>query len=254
VAVFKLTIEYDGSAFHGWQAQPDQRTVQGELEQALGTVLRRPVALQGASRTDAGVHALGQVASFEADTELEPTRIATGASALAGPDAAVVEALVAPDGFNARFDAVGKRYRYRLLNRTAPSPLLAAYAYHVARPLELEPMRAAAAKLVGTHDFGGFRAADCGRESTERTLTRVAVTDSGEGVVDIEVAGTAFLKNMVRIITGTLVEIGLGRLPLVAVDEVLAEGDRTRAGRTAPAHGLTLVEVSYPPGLLRDRS
>lgn len=250
MAVFKLTIEYDGGGFHGWQAQPDQRTVQGVLQQALTTVLRQPVALQGASRTDAGVHAVGQVASFEAETDLPPARIARGANALAGPEVAVVEALVAPAGFDARRDSIGKRYRYRLLNRPAPSPTLRHTAWHVSRELDLGAMREAASRLVGTHDFAGFRAADCGRTSTVRELTRVAIVSSADAVLDIEVEGNAFLKNMVRIIAGTIVDIGLGAKPVDVVDEVLASGDRTRAGRTAPACGLTLLEVLYPPGVL----
>lgn len=253
--VFRLTIEYAGGSFHGWQEQPDPqlRTVQGVLRAALTTVLRQPLALQGASRTDAGVHALGQVASFEAETDLAPERIARGATALSGEEIAVVDAAIAPPGFDARRDSIGKRYRYRLLARQAPSPILGSTSWHVPRPLDLGAMREAAAVLVGTHDFAGFRAADCGRESTVRELTRVAVVARDGALVDIEVEGTAFLKNMVRIIAGTLVDIGLGAIPVDVVGEVLECGDRTRAGRTAPAHGLTLIEVLYPEGLLRSR-
>jgi tRNA pseudouridine38-40 synthase len=253
VPVFKLTIEYAGGGFHGWQEQADQqlRTVQGVLREALETVVRQPVALQGASRTDAGVHALGQVASFSAETDLPAERIARGATALAAPDIAVVEASVAPDGFDARRDSIGKRYRYRLLNRSAPSPVLAATSWHVPRPLDLEAMSAAAARFVGTHDFAGFRAADCGREHTERELTRVALVAREGAVIDIEVEGTGFLKQMVRIISGTIVDVGLGTKTVEVVGEVLASRDRARAGRTAPAHGLTLIEVLYPEGLRR---
>lgn len=252
--VFRLTIEYDGSGFHGWQAQPNTRTVQGELERALGTVLGLEIVLQGASRTDAGVHALGQVASLEVDTDASTERIARGVSALAGPDAAVVEAAIAPDGFNARRDSVGKYYRYSVFNRPAPSPLRAGTSWHVARPLDDDRMCRAAERLVGTHDFAGFRAADCGRESTRRTLTRVEPNVRGDGSIDIEIEGTAFLKNMVRIIAGTLVDIGLGKRPVSIVDDALDARDRTLAGPTAPAHGLTLVQVMYPEGWIRDRA
>lgn len=251
--VFKLTIEYDGSEFHGWQAQRELRTVQGVLQEALTTVLRQPVALQGASRTDVGVHALGQVASFEVETDLPPQRIAKGATAVAGPQIAVVEAVVAPAGFNARHDSIGKRYRYRVINRPAPSPILGPTAWHVSRELDFEAMRIAASRLVGTHDFAGFRAADCGRDSTERELGRVELVARESTVLDIEVEGIAFLKNMVRIIAGTIVDVGLGTKPIEIVDEVLESGDRSRAGRTAPACGLTLIEVLYPTGLLRAR-
>jgi tRNA pseudouridine38-40 synthase len=255
VPVFKLTIEYAGGGFHGWQEQADRQlpTVQGVLREALSTVVRQPVALTGASRTDAGVHALGQVASFEAETDLSPERVAKGATALAGPAVAVVGATVAPAGFDARRDSVGKRYRYRVLNRPAPSPILGETSWHVPRPLDLEAMSAAASRLVGVHDFAGFRAADCGRKSTERELTRVALVAREGALLDIEVEGTAFLKNMVRIIAGTIVDIGLGAKPVDLVDEVLESGDRTRAGRTAPAHGLTLIEVLFPEGLSRSR-
>jgi tRNA pseudouridine38-40 synthase len=253
VPTYRLKIEYDGSEFAGWQSQPDQRTVQGVLTDALATIARRPIGIQGASRTDAGVHALGQVASFETELELEPARLVRGLSALARPGAAVVEAALAPPGFNARFDAQGKRYRYRVLNRSAPSPLHGASAWHVPQPLDLARMERAASRLVGTHDFAGFRAADCGRPSTERTLDRVAVERLEEGLLELAVEGTAFLKNMVRIIAGTLVDVGLGKREPDVIDEVLASGERGRAGQTAPAHGLTLVEVRYPDGWLRQR-
>jgi tRNA pseudouridine38-40 synthase len=253
VSVFRLTIEYDGGAFHGWQAQPDTRTVQGVLEEALGTVVREPVALQGASRTDAGVHALGQVASFETDVDLAAERVARGVTALGGPDVAVVEAAIAPDGFNARHDSIGKRYRYRVLNRSSPSPIMAPTSWHVPRQIDLDRMRHAAESLVGTHDFAGFRAADCGRDNTERTMDRIEVRQPEAALIEIEVCGNAFLKNMVRIIAGTLVEVGRGSLPAGTIQAVLESRDRTRAGRTAPACGLTLVEVLYPDGWLRLR-
>jgi tRNA pseudouridine38-40 synthase len=253
VPTYRLKIEYLGSGFAGWQIQPGQRTVQGVLTEALATVLREPVSLQGASRTDAGVHALGQAASFETDVQIEPGRLVRGLSALARPDAAVIEAALAPDGFNARFDSIGKRYRYRVLNRSAPSPLHGAACWHVPQPIDRALMRRAAASLVGTHDFAGFRAADCGRPTTERELTRVEMSTRGDALLEIAVEGTAFLKNMVRIIAGTLVDIGLGKLEPGVVDEVLTTGDRGRAGQTAPAHGLTLVEVLFPDGWLRER-
>jgi tRNA pseudouridine38-40 synthase len=253
MTTWRLGIEYDGSGFSGWQRQPGRRTVQGIVSEALSTVLRRPIEIQGASRTDAGVHALGQVASFECDEPLDPSRIVRGVSALCRPDAAVVEAAIAPEGFNARFDAAGKRYRYRLLNRSAPSPLLAATSWHVPQPLDLERMRGAARLLVGEHDFAGFRSADCGRETTGRNLERVEIEAVGEprGLVEIAVEGDAFLRNMVRIIAGTLVEVGEGRRGIESIDEILGSGDRGRAGQTAPARGLTLIEVRYPPGWLR---
>lgn len=250
---YRLKIEYDGSGFAGWQIQPGQRTVQGVLAEALATIARRPIQIQGASRTDAGVHALGQTASFDIEEEIEAGRLVRGLSALGGPDVAVTDAALAPAGFNARFDAIGKRYRYRLLNRSAPSPLHGATSWHVPQPLDLERMGGAARLLVGTHDFAGFRAADCGRSSTERTLTRVEVISRDDSLLDIAVEGTAFLKNMVRIIAGTLVDVGLGKREPGVVEDAFASGDRGCVGPTAPAHGLTLVEVLYPAGWRRAR-
>jgi tRNA pseudouridine38-40 synthase len=246
VPIFKLTIEYDGAGFSGWQSQPGRRTAQGTIEEALEVVLRRPVPVQGASRTDAGVHAAGQVASFEFDGEVDPSRLAKGLSALCRPDLAVLAATRAPDGFNARFDSRGKRYRYRVLNRPAPSPLWGRISWHVSGALDRDAIVEAAARMTGTHDFGGFRAADCGRENTTRTLTRLSVDDGPvDGLVEIVVEGDGFLKNMVRILAGTLVDVGLGRLPAAVVDEIFASRDRGRAGRTAPARGLTLERVFY---------
>lgn len=252
VTFFRLVIEYDGSDFSGWQIQPGRRTVQGELEQALAVILRAPVRLQGAGRTDAGVHALGQAASFEADTDISPDRLRKGLSALAGPDIAVVEAAAAPAGFNARFDSIGKHYRYAILNRPSPSPLRRKTRFFVPQPLHIEDMRKAAALLVGEHDFGGFRARDCERKTTVRRLGQVSVTQSGDDIL-IDVKGDAFLKNMVRILAGTLVDVGLSRRTLQSVRDALDTQDRTLAGRTAPASGLTLVSVFYPPQWTRPR-
>jgi tRNA pseudouridine38-40 synthase len=245
MAVYRLTIEYDGAAFSGWQRQPGARTVQGAIEEALAIVAREPFRIRGASRTDAGVHALGQVASFESERELDPRRLADGVTALCRPDVAIVRAELAPPGFDARRAARGKRYRYAVLNRPAPSPLLARTSWHLREPIDLDAVRGAAAILVGTHDFAGFRAADCGRETTVRTITAIEIAERGGGLVELEVRGTAFLKNMVRIVAGTLVAVGLGKMTGDDVARVLATGDRTRAGQTAPAHGLTLVEVFY---------
>jgi len=218
--------------------------VQGTLEAALATILRAPTRLQGAGRTDAGVHALGQVASLETDAAIFADRLRKGLTALCRPDIAVVAAARVDGGFNARFDARGKHYRYTIVNRSAPSPLRRRDAYHVPLPLDLDAMRGAARELKGEHDFSAFRAADCGRTSTIRTITDITL-ERRDAVMDINVKGTAFLKNMVRIIAGTLVDVGLGRLTAEDVADALRSRDRTRAGRTAPAHGLTLVEVFY---------
>jgi len=246
VPVYRLTIEYDGEGFSGWQVQPGRRTVQGALAAAATTVFGRPVGIRGASRTDAGVHALGQVASFEHPEEIDVSKLVRAVPALAGEDVAVVEAAEAPEGFDARRDAVGKRYLYRILARRAPSPLERRTSAHVPFDLDLDAMRRAAETLVGTHDFRGFRASDCGRSDTVRTLSEVVVTEGERGLVTVSVVGDAFLKNMVRIIAGTLIDVGRSALSEEAVGAALASGDRTAAGRTAPARGLFLVRVLYP--------
>ena len=252
MTAYRLVIEYNGTGFSGWQVQPGRRTVQGVLEQSLAVVLRESVRLQGAGRTDAGVHALGQTASFETDASITPDRLRKGLTALSRPDIAVVEAAEAPSGFNARFDAEGKHYRYAILNRPSPSPLRANTRFFVPQPLDTAAMQRAAALLEGEHDFAGFRAQDCERETTVRRLHRVVVS-CVEDDIFIDVEGDAFLKNMVRILAGTLVDVGLGKRTLQSVREALETGDRSRAGRTAPAGGLTLVEVFYPKEWRRPR-
>ena len=241
---YKLTIEYNGAEFRGWQAHDDIISIQGKLLEALKIVLKKDVKLQGASRTDAGVHARGQVASIQLDEPVDERRLARSLCALCKPSIAVTGVVRVADDFNARFDARGKHYLYCVLNRSAPSPLLQHLCWHVAAPLDLDKMRSSANKLVGTHDFRAFRASDCQRDNTERTITAVDIVQNGP-VVEIHIRGTAFLKNMVRIFAGTLVDIARGVLPDNTIEIMLNTGDRTQGGRTAPAQGLTLVEVFY---------
>jgi tRNA pseudouridine38-40 synthase len=245
VPTYRLILEYDGAPFAGWQIQPGQRTVQGEVTRALSVALRHEVKVQGAGRTDAGVHALGQCASFSSEVEIVPERLRAAVSGLCKPGISAVSVDVVPDAFNARFDAKGKHYRYQLLCRPAPSPLLMATTYHVTAALDRAAMQTAAAMLAGTHDFAAFRAVDCERKTTVRTLTRVEIVERFP-VLSIEVEGDAFLKNMVRILAGTLVDVGRGRRTVEDVAAALRTGDRECAGVTAPARGLTLVSVHYP--------
>jgi tRNA pseudouridine38-40 synthase len=214
-------------------------------------MLRKPVRIQGAGRTDAGVHALGQVGSFQADTDLSPERLQKGLTALAGPDIAVVDAAIAPDGFNARFDSNGKHYRYGVLSRKVPSPLNRRTSTFVPQALDVTAMRSAAEKLVGEHDFKGFRAADCERGNTICRINEVTIEIGQRGILFIHVKGVAFLKYMVRVISGTLIEIGRHKSDPEIITEIFQTGDRTLAGPTAPSHGLTLVEVFFPDGWLR---
>jgi tRNA pseudouridine38-40 synthase len=251
VPTFRITIEYDGTCFSGWQIQPDAKTVQGVLEDGLATMLRKAVRIQGAGRTDAGVHALGQVGSFQVETDLPPERLQKGLTALARPDIAVVDAAIAPDGFNARFDSSGKHYRYAILSRKTPSPLLGRTSHFIPYALDINAMRRAAERLVGEHDFKGFRAADCERENTICNVTEVTIAAAPSGILYIDVKGIAFLKYMVRVISGTLIEIGKKKMDPEAIDKIFQTRDRALAGPTAPSNGLTLVEVFYPEGWIR---
>jgi tRNA pseudouridine38-40 synthase len=253
VPTYRLKIEYNGTAFSGWQTQPGASTVQGALEKAAAIALGHSVSIQGAARTDAGVHALGQVASFDSPIDIEPIRLRHSLTALCRPDVAVIEAAVAPDRFNARFDSIGKHYRYCILMRSSPSPFLRNTSHRVAVNLDLNEMNRAAALFLGRHDFRGFRASDCGRLDTVREISSIAVSMCGADLVAVDVKGNAFLKNMVRIISGTLIEVGRGRIGIDVVSQALQTGDRRLAGPTAPACGLTLVEVFYPQGWLRSR-
>jgi len=242
----RILVEYDGSGFHGWQRQPGVRTVQGELERALAVVARRPVEVRGASRTDAGVHALGQVAAFslEGCDGLDPRRLQGGVNALAGGDVVVRRIEETRADFDPRANVLRKTYRYRIFNDPVPSPLRAGSHLHVGAPLDREAMRAAAALLEGTHDFSAFRASDCTDPNVVRALLACRVIGDGEELV-VEAVAKGFLKNMVRIIAGTLVEAGKGRLAPAAIPGIVASRDRGRAGPTAPPHGLVLVGIEY---------
>ena len=243
----RLTIGYDGSAYHGWAEQADVPTVQGVLRGALGQLLDTdPVAIvmQGASRTDAGVHALGQVVNVHHESDRTEWDFVRGLNALTPDDITVWTAREMEATFNARHDSRGKRYRYRLWPHRFPDPLRRDQAWHVRALLKVELMREAATALVGTHDFTSFRASDCQAQSTQRELTRVELVEQDEELV-LWVEGTAFLKYMVRNIAGTLVDVGRGHLGADALPAILAARDRSAAGQTAPPHGLTLMRVFY---------
>jgi tRNA pseudouridine38-40 synthase len=235
----RLVVEYDGSSLSGWQRQTNGPSVQQHLEEALAQLLQHEVAITGASRTDAGVHARGQVASFRTERTIPLHGIRRGLNSLLPDAIAIREAAEVGDEFHPRFSATGKHYRYAILTRADRSPLMPR-AWHHPEPLDLARMQDAAAALTGEHDFSAFRAAGCTAKTTLRRVDDIAVTAAGE-LVTIDVRGNAFLRQMVRIIVGTLVD-GFTR---AQVAEILASGDRTRAGQTAPACGLELVEVNY---------
>ncbi len=245
--VVKLTLTYDGTGFSGWQLQPGQRTVQGVLEAALERLLGRRARATAAGRTDAGVHAEGQVASvrLEPSERLPERAFVHGLNGLLPEDLAVRTAAFAPEGFDARRSARGKLYRYRLLNRPIRSPLERRSHWQLFAPLDVPAMREAAAGLVGEHDFAAFRASDCPAKTTRRRLDRVELRGGSEAELIVDVRGTAFLKHMVRNLVGTIAEVGRGRLRPADIPRLLEARDRTQAGPTAPAHGLCLVEVYY---------
>jgi tRNA pseudouridine38-40 synthase len=243
--VVKLVLEYDGTRYVGWQVQPNGPSVQAELERALSTLHHEPVRVTGAGRTDSGVHALGQVASFAVERPLPLTAYVLGINALLPDDVAVRHAEVREGPFDARRDARGKRYRYRVENAPTRAPLTRLRAWQVFRPLDVAAMRAASAPLLGRHDFGAFQAADCEAQHAVRELRRLDVLGESGGRIEVVAEATAFLKHMVRNVVGTLVEVGLGARDSASMPGLLASRDRKRAGRTAPPQGLVLERVFY---------
>lgn len=241
----RLVVEYDGSQLHGWQRQHNAPTVQQHLEEALAKLLTHETQVVGASRTDAGVHARGQVASFRTERPIPLHGIRRGLNSMLPDAIAVRDASEVPDDFHPRFSATGKHYRYTLLARPERSPRYRAYAWHHPEPLNLPAMEAGARALIGEHDFSAFRAAGCTAHTTMRRVDSIALTRVHPHLVEVDIRGNAFLRQMVRIIVGTLTEVGTGRRPPAQVAEILASKDRTKAGITAPAHGLELMEVRY---------
>lgn len=247
VRTLKLTLQYDGTAFVGWQRQAGGTSVQGLLEEALSRIERSPVTVYGAGRTDAGVHAFGQVASAQLATALEGVTLRRALNAVLPPDVRVTAVEDQPAGFHARFSARGKLYEYQIVNAPFVSPFLHRYAWHVIPELDLDAMRAGAAALVGRHDFAAYQGAGSSAGATERTIERLQWELGGgpSRPLTMQVEGDGFLRHMVRNIVGTLAEVGLGRWPPGQVATILASRDRTQAGPTAPAHGLFLVRVLY---------
>ena len=242
----RLTVEYEGTAYQGWQVQPGGATVQEVLERALATALREPVRVRGAGRTDAGVHACGQVAAVRVrhvPPDLE--RLRRSLNALTPDDVAVRDIAVVDDAFDPRRHARSRVYEYRIWNAPAPSPFWRRHAWHVPLPLDVAAMEEAVAALAGEHDFAAFRGADAGpQRSTVRRVLETAVRADGPLLV-YRIEATGFLKHMVRNIVGTMVEVGRGERSPSSMRDILESRDRTRAGPTAPPHGLLLVAVRY---------
>jgi tRNA pseudouridine38-40 synthase len=240
----KITLAYDGTNYVGWQRQGDGESIQGHLEEALARFEGGPVSVHGAGRTDAGVHALGQVASARVSFQHDPLTLTRALNAQLPEDIRVVSVQDAGADFHARFSATSKMYRYQIRNTPVASPFQRFWEWHLAEALNLGAMQDAASRLVGTHDFAAFRSVGTKLQDTVRTVT-AAEWRQHAGVVTFEISGNGFLRHMVRAIVGTLVEVGRGWRDSATVVQLLQGGTRSQAGATAPPHGLFLVRVDY---------
>jgi tRNA pseudouridine38-40 synthase len=249
-STWRFVVAYHGARFSGWQRQDNARTVQQVFEEALTTLANEPVSVRSAGRTDAGVHARGQLVSSTFSSRVPAEKMVLAAGSRLPDDVAVLRADVVADGFDARRDSIAKRYVYRVHNDSARDPLDGGMCWHVRGKLDVDAMRAAAAVLVGDHDYEAFRATDCQAAHARRYLWCVDVIDQRPRV-EIEVRGNAFCKNQVRIMAGTLIDVGRGRIAVDDVARILASRDRTQAGITAPALGLTMEEVYLPDDAAR---
>jgi tRNA pseudouridine38-40 synthase len=246
-----MTVAYDGSGFHGFAPNPGVTTVGGTLAAALSRTLRHDVEVTCAGRTDTGVHAWGQVVSFDAPAErVEPTMLQRSVNRQCGPAIVARDVRLAADDFDARRSATGRTYRYTIVNRPVPDPFLAATAWHVDEPLDLDLLRLGCDPLLGEHDFSAFCRRATLRDGTESSLVRdvrrASWTDLGDGVLRFEIEANAFCHQMIRSLVGTLVEVGAGRRHAGELLGVIAGRDRSRAGTLAPPQGLCLWSVSYP--------
>ncbi len=241
----KLIIEYDGSAYHGWQRQANQPTIQEAIETALSRMTREAVCVIGSGRTDAGVHALGQVANFHTQANISPRAIRAGLNSLLPHDIVIKSCESVAEDFHARFQATKKTYCYRILNRPLPAAVGRQYAWFIKKKLDLTAMQESAAVLVGTHDFKSFEAVGSPRADTIRTVSAARLRDAGNGYLVFEISADGFLRHMVRNIVGTLVDVGRGRISTDDFRKILSARDRSLAGATAPPHGLFLVRVFY---------
>ncbi len=242
---FKLVIEYDGTDFHGWQRQVQDRTVQETIEKALERMTREKISLIGSGRTDAGVHAMAQTASFQTASRLDAGVFLNGLNSLLPRDVRIHACRQMPAGFHARFNVTGKHYRYHILNRPIASAITRRFCWHIQKSLDVGQMQTAAAAIVGTHDFKAFEGAGSPRAHTVRTVTESVFQKEENGNLTYDIRADGFLRFMVRNIVGTLVEVGLGKRQAEEMTAILESKSRDHAGATAPPQGLFLMEVNY---------
>ena len=247
---YRLLIQYDGTDFHGWQVQESDRTIQGELERVIGTLADAQVAVVGSGRTDAGVHAEGQVANVHLDRSFTPGKLRAAINGNLWRDIRILQVENAPDDFHARFSAIRKIYVYRIANAPVMSPFWRRFAHHEHRPLDIARMTNAARLLLGEHDWTAFASAHSDGDSRIRTVLDFTIqsrwdTRASANVIEFEISANGFLRYMVRSIIGTLIEVGRGEKDSDTIQTAIVTGDRSLAGKTAPAHGLTLLKVDY---------
>ena len=242
---FKITIEYDGTCYHGWQRQKTDRTIQEEIEKAVLTITGQQVSLTGSGRTDAGVHAYGQVANFKCETSLGSQDLFRGLNSLTDADIVIRGCEEVDASFHARYDVKSKTYVYKILNRPDPAAIGRQYAWHIRKELNLEAMRTSSAHLIGSLDFKAFEGAGSPRAHTTRTVFKASLVEDPDGYLAFEIEADGFLRFMVRNIVGTLVDVGLDKISPADFKGILESKDRDQAGATAPAHGLFLTNVNY---------
>ena len=242
---YKLTIEYDGTAYHGWQIQAKDVTIQETIETALSTMTREKIRLSGSGRTDAGVHALGQTANFKTASNISADAFFAGLNSLLPDDIVITACEVVDDDFHARFNARHKTYQYRIYNRPVPIAVGRRYAWHIRKKLDISAMRQAAGHIIGTHDFKSFEGTGSPRDHTIRTVMSAGIAEKKNGYLFFEITANGFLRYMVRNLVGTLADVGLLKISPNAFKDILEAKNRDLAGATAPPQGLFLVNVSY---------
>ena len=241
----RLVIEYDGTNYHGWQIQPNATSIQETIEDRLQKITQEEIRLIAAGRTDAGVHAVEQVANFSTNSQLDINNIQRGLNSLLPPDIAIKEISEAEQDFHSRYSAKSKIYRYVILNRRFPSPLYRNFSWFIPFKLDIKEMKSAVQCLIGEHDFSSFKASGCNSHNPIRELYGISLDKDPKGFIIFEIEANAFLKQMVRNIVGTMVDVGKGKIGVSEFEDIFLSKDRKKAGITAPPQGLFLVKIKY---------